>query len=128
MKEWTIIYRPRYEVWFSKCAEGLQNEILAHLEVLKAMGPTLGRPRVDHIKGSKHQNMKEMRVQFNGDPVRILFAFDPKRRAVLLLGGAKTGDEQWYRRNVPIADREFDAHLAEMEKQKPKPGKKEKKR
>jgi hypothetical protein len=77
MKQWTIIYRPRYSAWFGKCGEELQDEILAHLEVLKIVGPNLGRPRVDHIKGSVHQNMKELRVQFKGDPVRVLFAFDP---------------------------------------------------
>jgi hypothetical protein len=126
MKEWTIIYRPPYSTWFAKCSEELQNEILANLEVLKTMGPNLGRPRVDHIKGSTHQNMKELRVQFKGDPVRILFAFDPDRRAVLLLGGAKTGDERWYRRNVPLADQEFSLHLQEMQKNKKKD--KEKKR
>ncbi len=126
MKEWTIIYRPRYSVWFGTCGEGLQDEILAHLEVLKAMGPNLGRPRVDHIKGSAHQNMKELRVQFKGNPVRILFAFDLRRRAVLLLGGAKTGDDRWYRRNVPFADQEFAMHLQEMQKDKTKD--KEKKR
>jgi len=64
--------------------------------------------------------MKELRVQFKGSPVRILFAFDPERQAVLLLGGAKTGDERWYRRNVPLADREFTAHLLEMEQGKRK--------
>lgn len=58
--------------------------------------------------------MKELRIQFKGNPVRILFAFDPDRRAVLLLGGAKTGDERWYRRTVPLADREFTAHLQEI--------------
>lgn len=125
MKEWTIIYRPRYSVWFKKCGEQLQNEILAHLEVLKTLGPNLGRPRVDHIKGSKHQNMKELRIQHKGDPVRILFAFDPARRAVLCLGGAKTGDKDWYRHHLPLADREFTAHLEEMTKDK---NKKEKKR
>jgi hypothetical protein len=60
MKQWTIIYRPRYSAWFGKCGEELQDEILAHLEVLKTVGPNLGRPRVDHIKGSAHQNMKEL--------------------------------------------------------------------
>ena len=118
MKEWTIIYRSRYANWFGKCGESLQDEILAHLEVLRTMGPNLGRPRVDHIKGSKHQNMKELRIQFKGDPVRILFAFDLKRRAVLLLGGAKTGDKDWYRRNVPLADQELTLHLNELEKEK----------
>lgn len=126
MKEWTIIYRPPYSTWFAKCGEELQNEILANLEVLKTMGPNLGRPRVDHIKGSTHQNMKELRVQFKGDPVRILFAFDPDRRAVLLLGGAKTGDDRWYRKNIPLADQDFTLHLQEMQKEKKKH--KEKKR
>ncbi len=106
MKQWTIIYRPHYSAWFGKCGEELQDEILAHLEVLKAVGPNLGRPRVDHIKGSAHQNMKELRVQ--------------------LLGGAKTGDDRWYRRNVPLADQEFSLHLREMHMQKKKD--KEKKR
>jgi len=128
MKEWTIIYRPRYHAWFTRCAEALQDEILAHLEVLKAMGPNLGRPRVDHIKGSVHQNMKELRIQFKGDPVRILFAFDPSRRAVLLLGGIKTGDARWYQKNVPFADQEFTAHLQDTEQGKNKAQKKEKPR
>jgi hypothetical protein len=124
MKEWTIIYRPRYRIWFKKCGESLQNEILAHLEVLKIMGPNLGRPRVDHIKGSKHQNMKELRIQYKGDPVRILFAFDPVRQAVLCLGGVKTGDKDWYRRNLPLADREFTSHLEVLVKDQKKKGKK----
>ncbi len=120
MKAWTIIYRSPYRAWFGKCGEELQNEILAHLEVLKTVGPNLGRPRVDHIKGSEHQNMKELRVQFKGDPVRILFAFDPDRRAVLLLGGTKTGDDRWYRKHVPLADQEFSLHLQEMQSEKKK--------
>ena len=118
MKAWTIIYRSPYRAWFGKCGEELQNEILAHLEVLKTVGPNLGRPRVDHIKGSAHQNMKELRVQFKGDPVRILFAFDPDRRAVLLLGGTKTGDDRWYRKHVPLADQDFTLHLQEMQQEK----------
>ena len=104
-------------------AYGLKNaachyrmKFLLIMEVLKTLGPNLGRPRVDHIKGSKHQNMKELRIQFKGDPVRVLFAFDPKRQAVLLLGGTKTGDKDWYRRNVPLADKELIVHLKEMEK------------
>ena len=117
MKEWTIMYRPHYSAWFGKCGEEMQNEILAHLEVLKTVGPNLGRPRVDHIKGSAHQNMKELRVQCKGDPVRILFAFDPDRRAVLLLGGTKTGDDRWYRKHVPLADQDFSLHLQEMQQE-----------
>lgn len=127
MKQWTIIYRSRYSAWFEKCGEDLQDEILAHLEVLKVLGPTLGRPRVDHIKGSVRQNMKELRIQFKGDPVRILFAFDPDRQAVLLLGGSKVGDKRWYDRNIPLADNEFTLHLKEMTKGLRKDKEKEKK-
>lgn len=83
-------------------------------------GAELRQTPVDHIKGSLHQNMKELRVQFKGSPVRILFAFAPDRQAVKLLGGAKTGDERWYRRNLPLADRGFTAHLQEMEQGKRK--------
>ncbi len=125
MKEWAIIYRSRHSLWFNKCGEPLQNEILAHLEVLKIMGPSLGRPRVDHMKGSKHQNMKELRIQYKGDSVRILFAFDPARQAVLCLGGVKTGDKDWYRRNLPLADQEFPSHLEEMAQDQKKKGKKQ---
>lgn len=127
MKRWTIIYRSHYNAWFEKCGEDLQDEILAHLEVLKVLGPTLGRPRVDHIKGSAHQNMKELRIQFKKDPVRILFAFDPDRQAVLLLGGSKAGDKRWYDRNIPAADKEFTLHLQEMVKGHKKDNEKEKK-
>lgn len=115
MREWIVIYRPRFSAWLAQCTMALQTEVLAHVEVLSRMGPSLGRPRVDHIKTSTHPNMKELRVQFKGDPVRILFAFDPARRAVLILGGIKTGDKQWYRRNIPVADREFSDHLRAMQ-------------
>ena len=97
MKEWVVIYRPRFAAWLAQCTMALQTEVLAHIEA------------------STHPNMKELRVQFKGAPVRILFAFDPARRAVLLLGGTKTGNTQWYRRNIPLADREFSDHVQTMQ-------------
>jgi len=92
----------------------LYEEILAHLKVLAAMGPALGRPRVDTLKGSRFSNMKELRIQFRGDPIRVLFAFDPKRQAVLLLGGNKGGDKRWYKVHVPMADKRYQEHLNEL--------------
>jgi hypothetical protein len=62
--------------------------------------------------------MRELRAQVGGDPLRILYAFDPRRAAILLLGGDKTGDERWYQVNVPIADRLFAEHLKAIEKEK----------
>jgi hypothetical protein len=58
--------------------------------------------------------MKELRVQYKGDPWRILFAFDPVRRAILLVGGDKTGDDRWYKKNIPLADARFDKHLEQV--------------
>jgi len=84
------------------------------IDMLAERGPTLGRPLVDRIKGSKHHNMKELRPASAGaSEVRILFAFDPERQAVLLTAGDKAGDwKGWYVRNIPLADLRFSQHLA----------------
>jgi hypothetical protein len=79
--------------------------------VLGEFGPKLGRPRVDTLEGSAFQNMKELRIQYQGEPWRILFAFDPKRQAVLLVGGNKTGNKRWYKENIPIADKRYRKYL-----------------
>jgi hypothetical protein len=89
--------------------------IWARVELLEAEGPALGRPTVDTIKGSRHLNMKELRVS-KGGAIRILFAFDPQRRAVLLLGGDKAGQwEAWYSEAIPVADDLFDQYLRETD-------------
>ena len=72
------------------------------------------RPYVDTLEGSAFPNMKELRVQFRGDPWRILFAFDSKRAAVLLVGGNKRGDRRWYKTQIPIADERFKRHLKRL--------------
>jgi len=69
------------------------------------------------INGSRHSHMRELRVQVQGRPFRILYAFDPKRVAILLVGGDKTGNDRWYEVNIPIADRLYDAHLTELKKE-----------
>ena len=83
--------------------------------MLKPFGPNLGRPRVDTVKGSVFTNMKELRVQYEGEPWRILFAVDPRRSAILLVGGNKGGDRRWYEEQVRIADRRFRRHLDSLE-------------
>jgi hypothetical protein len=75
--------------------------------------PALGRPLVDRIKASRHHNMKELRS--TGGNVRILFAFDPERKAILLIGGDKTGQwKGWYSKSIPIADDLYDEHLENL--------------
>lgn len=93
--------------------EKLQDEILAHALLLKNYGPGLGRPTVDTLKGSKHNNMKELRFEWKRGVWRIAFAFDPKRQAVLLAAADKSGADQKrvYKKLITIADRRYDRYL-----------------
>jgi hypothetical protein len=118
--EWTIEFDEDFSTWFESQEDDLQDEVKAVLKVLAEFGPALRCPRVGNIESSKHTQMKELIVQYQGEPWRILFAFDPHRHAILLVGGNKTGDNRWYKTNIPIADTRFDKHLAELEAEKQK--------
>jgi hypothetical protein len=83
--------------------------------LLKQEGPLLARPYVDTLKGSRYPNLKELRVQHGGEPWRILFAFDPVRQAIVLVGGNKTGDKRWDEKNMPIAEQRFTEYLESLE-------------
>lgn len=91
-------------------------ELAAHAVLLEQFGPQLGRPRVDTLKGSRHANMKELRFMAGGQAWRAVFAFDPRRRAVLLCAGSKSGKSQdrFYRTLIRKADSRFDAHLTRL--------------
>jgi hypothetical protein len=109
---WEIFFTAVAEEWVLGLDDDAYEAIMAAIELLEEKGPALGRPAVDHIEHSRHQNMKELR-SFGGF-LRALFAFDPKRRAIVLLGGDKTDDwTGWYERNIPIADDLYDQHLRE---------------
>jgi len=108
-----VLYTDGFGEWFEALDEAQQDVVIARVDLLEATGPALGRPTVDTIAGSRHPNMKELRVS-KGGAIRILFAFDPKRQAVLLLGGDKTGRwTAWYREAIPQADDLFDEYLRE---------------
>lgn len=110
---WDVVYTDQFGVWFQSLREDQQDAVIARVEVLEMEGPALGRPTVDTIEGSRHSNMKELRVS-KGGAIRVLFAFDPQRQAVLLLGGDKTGRwNAWYAEAIPLADDLFDEYLAE---------------
>jgi hypothetical protein len=115
---WTVRLDEDFAAWFGGLDAGLQDEIAANVEVLRELGPNLGRPRVDTVKGSTIGHLKELRVQYRGEPWRILFAFDPERAAILLVGGNKAGDKRWYPRNIPIAERRYRRHLQAREREK----------
>ncbi len=116
--DWDVQFDAAFLVWFEGLIEALQDEILAHVALLRDRGPQLGRPFVDMVEGSSHTNMKELRVQFKGDPWRILFAFDPARTAILLVGGNKRGDKRWYKKHLPIADERFKQHLNRLKQER----------
>ena len=113
-----VEFTDEFETWWNSLREVEQEDVSAGVELLETHGPALGRPYVDTIKGSKHANMKELRVQHAGQPYRILFAFNPQRTALLLVGGNKTGDDRWYKTFVPVGDKLYDQHLEELARER----------
>jgi hypothetical protein len=113
MAQWEVDFTLQAEQWLLGLEDDDFDTIAPSLDELERLGPALGRPYVDRIEASRHHNMKELR-SFGGH-LRMLFAFDPERRAIVLLGGDKVDDWQgWYDRNIPIADDLFDAHLEKI--------------
>ena len=108
---WHIEQTNEFESWWRELDSDEQEAIVRSVQILRSDGPSVGRPVGDTVKGSRFANMKELRTQHRGRPIRTLFAFDPRRIAILLIGGDKTGDKRFYERMIPIADRLYDAHL-----------------
>lgn len=119
-RQWEVVETGEYEEWFESLDAAAKEDVLAKVKVLVAIGPTLGRPQVDTVKGSRFPNMKELRVKSQKRPYRIFFAFDPKRRAILLIGGSKggAGDKDFYAVMIPIADRLFAEYLENLKDEK----------
>lgn len=111
--EWRVEFDPAFDPEFDALPVSVQDELLAQVNILEALGPDLGRPRVDTLKGSRHSNMKELRFGADNGVWRVAFAFDPRRRAIVLVAGDKSGVSQrrFYRTLINKADERFDAHL-----------------
>jgi hypothetical protein len=123
MNEYEPILDDDFYTWLSNLKSNEQREIYSRLNILKQKGPGLKRPYVGIVKGSSIKNLKELIIQIAGDPWRILFAFDPGRRPVILVGGNKTGDDRWYKTNIPIAEKRYQKHLdslSDLGSKKPK--------
>lgn len=104
------------EDWLTDLDQQSYEQVVAAIELLAERGPQLGRPLVDTIKASRHKNMKELRPGSSGrSELRMLFAFDPERNAIVLVAGDKAGKwDKWYRVNIPVADERFDTHLNQL--------------
>lgn len=114
---WEVEYTDEFEAWWETLSIAAQADIAHSVGLLEAFGISLGYPHSSLIHGSKHHHMRELRTQHQGRPYRTLYAFDPKRTAILLIAGDKTGDKRWYETHVPIADKLYDEHLADLEKE-----------
>lgn len=108
---WEVEYTDEFEGWWNSLTEGEQDAIAVVVGLLENKGPQLPFPYSSDIETSKHGHMRELRIQYKGDPYRVLYAFDPRRVGLLLLGGCKVGNDRWYVENVPVADRLYDEHL-----------------
>ena len=110
---WTVRFHEEFEKQFDGLPKAVQDELLARGKLLEQFGPTLGRPHVDTLKRSRHANMKELRFDAADGVWRVAFAFDPKREAILLVAGDKSGgsEQRFYRQLIRTADKRLDGHL-----------------
>ena len=114
---WNVEYTNEFGDWWTELAESEQEDVTAVGELLMEHGPSLPFPYSSAVVGSRHGQMRELRVQSDGRPLRVFYAFDPRRSAILLIGGDKTGDDRFYRRYVPLADKLYDEHLRELKEE-----------
>ena len=115
--QWTVEFVDEFDAEFDGLPTAVQDELLAQVSVIERFGPAAKRPRVDTLYGSKHANMKELRFDAGG-VWRVAFAFDPKRHAVLLIAGNKSGgsEKRFYKQMIRIADTRFDSHRERLAK------------
>ena len=113
---WDIEFTDEFGEWFRDLDDAEKVSLTASVDLLEELGPALGRPHVDTLKGSRVSNMKELRVQHAGRPYRILFAFDPRQTGILLIGGRK-GAKAWYRKTIALAERLYAKYLMELKKE-----------
>ncbi len=118
--KWEVDLHDDFVPEYRDLHQNVQDELLAQIELLEQFGPQLGRPRADTLNGSRHANMKELRFDAAGGVWRVAFAFDPSRKAILLVAGDKSGgsEKRFYRRLIDKADARFEVHLAKVKRQK----------
>ena len=114
---WEVEYTDEFEGWWEGLDAKEQASVSASVILLGVFGPDLGYPHSTDIKGSRFGHLRELRVQQAGRPYRVLYAFDPRRCALLLIGGNKTGQNRWYEVHVPLAERLYDEHLEILSKE-----------
>ncbi|MEX3958262.1 type II toxin-antitoxin system RelE/ParE family toxin [Trinickia sp. EG282A] len=115
---WDVEYTDHFGAWWDELVEAEQESIAASVRLLENYGPNLRHPYSSGINSSRHGHLRELRVQHEGRPYRVLYAFDPRRTAILLLGGDKTGNDRWYDVSIPRADALYEEHLAQLKQER----------
>lgn len=114
---WDIEFTDEFGAWWAALSESEQVSVDASFRLLEELGPRLPFQHSSGISRSRHSHMRELRIQHAGRPYRVLYAFDPRRVAILLIGGDKTGNDRWYEEFVPFADRLYEELLNELRKE-----------
>ena len=114
---WTVEFHPIFDTEFENFSEEVQDGVFAEIELLERFGPALKRPHADTLNNSKHKNMKELRFKANDGVWRVAYAFDPERKAILLVAGDKSGtsEKRFYKTLIQTADQRFDQHLSGLQ-------------
>jgi len=112
-----VEYTDEFGTWYETLIEGIQDDIDRAVGMLEARGPQLPFPYSSGIEGSRHTHMRELRIQSGSEPYRVFYAFDPRRTAILLIGGSKAGHDRFYETMIPVADRLYEEHLIEIRKE-----------
>lgn len=114
---WEVEYTNEFQEWWYGLTREQQDSVTRKVGLLIQHGPALSYPHSSNIRGSRHGGMRELRTQSGGRPVRVFYAFDPRRTSILLIGGDKTGNNRFYEEFVSLADALFDEHLAELRRE-----------
>lgn len=114
---WEAEYTDEFGQWWQTLSERQQDDVAVRVELLMAYGPKLPYPYASDVRGSRHRVMRELRVQSGGRPLRVFYAFDPRRTSILLIGGDKGDNDRFCEEYVPIADDLYDEHLEELRRE-----------
>ena len=114
---WEVEGTDEFAEWFAGLSDEEHTDVGRVVEVLVEHGPFLPFPYSSGVESSRHRHMRELRIQHQGRPYRVLYVFDPRRTGILLLGGDKTGNNRWYEENVPKADALYDEYMEDLEKE-----------
>jgi hypothetical protein len=112
---WDVEYTDEFETWWiSELDNAGRESVAAYIALLEERGPALEYPYSSGIRRSRYSHLRELRIQHEGRPYRVLYAFDPRRTAILLIGGTKKGNDRWYEVNVPLAEKLYATHLEQL--------------